>query len=455
MIRIDSGAQAHATNKEWRLINKRSTTATITTSNRTQTKAQWEGELILRTLLGREVTLKNVLYHLSFDNFISGQITDSFTIEAHDSNFTVQVEGNIQYYGIRDEKGMMWMNPGTPTNNNYIQKVTLPDLYERYGHSSYSLIKTLPEAKKVKDRNPESCKACQEGKSTKPAGQKAENPVWANRILERLHADLIVPWDKERLGKKYVLTIMDDYSRFCTAIPIWAKSDTKEALKEWVTKKETLTNQKVAAIQADWGGEFRNNKLHGWCKKKGITIKSTTAYHHKTNAIIECLNRMLQNMARTALIAANLNGLWGDAIQWAAYIKNRVPQKSLNGKSPIETLMNGAGFKKYKLDRTNLRPFGQRVMAHTYKEQRLKDRMAPRAQEARIIRYTETHGIYKILTLKGKCSESKDPQLYKPEDDTSLNLMSSPDLTSSTGSKQVSEILYTPKEPDNSRQKCS
>ena len=253
---FDSGAQAHTTNQEWRLINKRPTTATITTSNRTRTQAKWEGEVILHTPLGRKVTLNNVLYHPSFYNLVSGQLQENFTIEAHNNNFTVRVEGNVLYYGIRDSKGMMWINPGDETRKtgNSLQqnKVTLQDLHERYGHISYNLIKSLPEAKRVSGQ-PEPCKACQKGKNTKPPARKTEKPIRSNRILERLHADLIGPW-KAWLGKKYVLTIMDDYSRYCTAIPIHAKSDTKKALKEWITQIETLTNQKVAGIQADWGG---------------------------------------------------------------------------------------------------------------------------------------------------------------------------------------------------------
>ena len=45
-------------------------------------------------------------------------------------------------------------------------------------------------------------------------------------------------------------------------------------------------------------------------------------------------------MARTAMIATGVNGLWGDAIQWAAYTKNQVPQKALNNPTPIEILLN-------------------------------------------------------------------------------------------------------------------
>ena len=81
-------------------------------------------------------------------------------------------------------------------------------------------------------------------------------------------------------------------------------------------------------------------------------MKETVPYHSETHATIERLNRTLQNMARNAMIAAGLKGLWGDAIQWAAYTKNRVPHKALNNKSPIKILLNKT------VDRSNLRPFG-------------------------------------------------------------------------------------------------
>ena len=106
-------------------------------------------------------------------------------------------------------------------------------------------------------------------------------------------------------------------------------------------------------------------------------------------------------MARTAMILSGLK-LWGDAIQWAAYTKNRIPHKTL-GKSPIETLIG-------KGDRSNLRPFGQRVMIHLYKEERGNDRMAPRATEARITGYTATHGTYQVVTTTGKRKVAKNPR---------------------------------------------
>ena len=116
-------------------------------------------------------------------------------------------------------------------------------------------------------------------------------------------------------------------------------------------------------------------------------------------------------MARTAMLSAGLKGLWGDAIQWAAYTKNRVPHRALNNKSPIEVLL------KQKVNRDNLRPFGQKVMAHIYKELR-PTRMDPRAIECRIMQYTETHGIYLVVNHSGKRLLTKDPRPVETEEDS-------------------------------------
>ena len=139
-------------------------------------------------------------------------------------------------------------------------------------------------------------------------------------------------------------------------------------------------------------------------------MKETVPHHSETNAIIERLNPTLQDMARTAMIAANMKGMWGDAIKWAAYTKNRIPHRSLEGLCPAEIFLS-----KEIADRRNLRPFGQKVMTHIYEENRGPDaRWAPRAQEARIIGYTETHGIYQAITATGKrVNTTKDPKPIK------------------------------------------
>ena len=107
------------------------------------------------------------------------------------------------------------------------------------------------------------------------------------------------------------------------------------------------------------------------------------------------------------MISARVKGLWGDAIQWAAYTKNRIPHKTLR-KTPVEALFNKI------VDRSNLRPFGQQVMVHIYKDQR-KDRMTARAIPAIIIGYTKTHGTYQVISNSGKRTIAKNPKPINEE----------------------------------------
>ena len=408
---FDTGAQVHTTNELWRLTDLKPG-RTITACNGTKTTALHEGTLRMRHN-ERDIILKNVLYHPSFYNLISGQrIKGDFDIKGRGTTVNICIKGETLYLAERDIAGTMWIEPEDKLTDTYVSvnKVTLMDLHERYGHISFDTLKSLPEGQKYHGKSAPKCEACIAGKSVKPSIKtpKEQTRIRSKQPLEWLHADLIGPFAKEWLGKKYTLTMMDDYSRYCIAIPIRAKSDTKEKVKQWINLLENQTSHNVQSIQADWGGEFRNKDLEIWCKKRGIELKETVPHHSETNAIIERLNRTLQDMARTAMIAAGVKGLWGDAIQWAAYTKNRIPHKTL-GISPVEALFNK------EVNRSNLRPFGQVIMIHLYKDQRTgKDRMAARATKARLVGYTKTHGIYQTILESGKRILAKDP---KPIDD--------------------------------------
>ena len=234
---------------------------------------------------------------------------------------------------------------------------------------------------------------------------------------------------------------MDDFSRYCTAIPIRDKTQASEKTKEWILTLENITNNKTVFIQTDWGTEFNNLKT--WGTKRGTRTKETIPYHSETHATIERLNRTLQDMARTAMIAAGLKGLWGDAIQWAAYTKNHIPHKTLGqNKSPIEVLLNK------QVDRSNLRPFGQKVMAHIYKEQR-ESRMSERAIECGIMQYTETHGIYLVVNYSGKRFLTKDPRPVTEQENSEDESENEPDNWKDPifdiGEKLVES--FEPKEP--------
>ena len=121
-------------------------------------------------------------------------------------------------------------------------------------------------------------------------------------------------------------------------------------------------------------------------------------------------------MSRTAIIAAKdiPKSVWDKASAWAAYTKNRIPHKTLQGKTLIEVLLEKDPIKA----RTNLRPFGQKVICFDY-EIKPCDKLGTRSWEERIIGYTQTFGTYQVLTPDGAYKITKNPvQITPTQEDT-------------------------------------
>jgi len=72
------------------------------------------------------------------------------------------------------------------------------------------------------------------------------------------------------------------------------------------------------------------------------TLKETVPKHSETNAIIVRANRTILETGRTVLNVAGIpKGNWGKASDRAAYTKNRVPHKTLQGKVLVEIRIVG------------------------------------------------------------------------------------------------------------------
>jgi len=84
------------------------------------------------------------------------------------------------------------------------------------------VVKGLPKMEKT---GKGICGSCQIGKQTRVAHKKTSG-IQTSRNLELLHMDLMGPTRTASLGgKKYILVIVDDFTRYTWAIPIWEKSD--------------------------------------------------------------------------------------------------------------------------------------------------------------------------------------------------------------------------------------
>ena len=124
-------------------------------------------------------------------------------------------------------------------------------------------------------------------------------------------ADLVdmTEWADQNKGNKFMLTVIDCFTKYAWAIPIKDKS-----AKE-VTKAFTELFKKGRIPQKLWvdeGKEFYNKDMEALLKKNNVSMYSTHGEHK--SAIIERFNRTLKTKMYTKFTANN-NRDWVDILQ--------------------------------------------------------------------------------------------------------------------------------------------
>ncbi|GJS58575.1 retrovirus-related pol polyprotein from transposon TNT 1-94 [Tanacetum coccineum] len=71
-------------------------------------------------------------------------------------------------------------------------------------------------------------------------------------------------------GKKYVLVIVDDYSRYTWTHFLRSKDNTPGVLIDFLTLVQRVLHAQVTTVLADKGTEFLNKTLHAYFEKEGI-----------------------------------------------------------------------------------------------------------------------------------------------------------------------------------------
>ncbi|GJY38726.1 putative ribonuclease H-like domain-containing protein [Tanacetum coccineum] len=125
-------------------------------------------------------------------------------------------------------------------------------------------------------------------------------------------------------GKKYVLVIVDDYSRYTWTHFLRSKDETPGVLIDFLTLVQRGLHAQVTTVRTDKGTEFLNKTLHAYFAKEGIRHETSTARTPEQNGVVERRNRTLVEAARTMLSAAKVPlFFWAEAIATACFTQNR------------------------------------------------------------------------------------------------------------------------------------
>ncbi|GKC39479.1 putative ribonuclease H-like domain-containing protein [Tanacetum coccineum] len=211
---------------------------------------------------------------------------------------------------------------------NHLNFGTLNDL------ACKDLVRGLPQLKFKKDHL---CSACQLRKSRK-ATHKPKTINTIMEVLHTLHMDLCSPMRVQSInGKKYILVIVDDYSRFTWVKFLRSKDETPAFVINLLKQLQVGLNKTVRFVRTDNGTEFVNKDLTDYYESIGITHEKTVLRTPQQNGIVERRNRTLVKAARTMLIFSKaLLFLWAEAVATACYTQNRSLIHTLHDKSPYE-----------------------------------------------------------------------------------------------------------------------
>nr|GEY81039.1 retrovirus-related Pol polyprotein from transposon TNT 1-94 [Tanacetum cinerariifolium] len=197
--------------------------------------------------------------------------------------------------------------------------------------------KGLPKMKFEKDHL---CSACEQGKIHRKH-HKSKTSFASNKPLYLLHIDLCGPMCVEsKNGKRYVLVVIYDYSRYTWVFFFHSKDEASEVIISFIKKTQANLQLQVQRVRTDNGMEFKNKTLAKFFDEVGITQQFSTTRMPQQNGNVERRNRTLVEAARTMLTFANLPlFLWAEAIATACFTQNRLIIYKYFDKTPYE-LMN-------------------------------------------------------------------------------------------------------------------
>ena len=126
--------------------------------------------------------------------------------------------------------------------------------HQRMGHANYKHLSIVSKHEsvlgipKLSRMSNVVCGPCQLGKQTKAKHPDTQTSA-ISRLLELLHLDLMVPTRIKFLGgKRYIMVVVDDLTRYTLVILLRSKSDAPEHIETLCTRLQNEKKLKIDQI---------------------------------------------------------------------------------------------------------------------------------------------------------------------------------------------------------------
>ena len=385
---IDSGATKHVCKdrslfKSYKAMDDGSV---LYMGNSSTAIVKGKGNVQLEFTSGKILTLTDV-YHVPEvrKNLVSGSLLNKFGFKlVFESNkFILSKGGTFVGKGYMYE-GMFKLNINNMNVSSAYMVDSLSLWHNRLGHVNIRRLHDMTNLDLIpKHENDmhEKCKVCAQTKITRSPFPKIEK---TSSLLHLIHSDVCdMHSNPSKGGKKYFVTFIDDFSKYCYVYLLHSKD---QVIAMCV---ENFCDTKIKCLRSDKGGEYAFSEF---CESVGIVHETSTAYTPQQNGVAERKNRTLIEMVNAMLFNAGLGkGFWGEAILTACHILNRVPNKKTKV-TPYEL------WKKRKPNLSYLRVWGCRAIVRL-PEPKIK-KLGEKGIECIFLGYAEHSKAYRFLVTE-------------------------------------------------------
>ncbi|GMF66379.1 unnamed protein product [Phytophthora lilii] len=298
--------------------------------------------------------------------------------------------------------------------------------HARLGHvtaKKQKLISVAYEDLKIRDDDGTGlCEGCAKGKmSASSFSHKSGSVIKSYAPFEIVHSDVMGPFkpNSKGGGGQYIVTFIDDFSRFVQVYLIASKNLVFQRFVEFTALVKTQYRQRVKCIRTDNGGEYTSKRFDAFCRQEWIIHQTSAPYSPQQNGLTERMNRTLTEMACSMLYHMQVDKQWwGEALMTAAHIVNRIPNTARPKTSPLQVL-NGV-----KPSLQYLRVFGSREYVFVEKVKRSK--LDAKAHRCIFLGYAEGSKAYRVwdceeVTTRTVKLDEHAPSLYTNIDGNNLN----------------------------------
>nr|GEW30853.1 hypothetical protein [Tanacetum cinerariifolium] len=311
--------------------------------------------------------------------------------------------------------------------------------HQRLSHLNFDTINDLARnnlvagLSKFKYHKEHLCPSCEQRK-IKRASHPPKPVLNSRQRLHLLHIDLCGPMRIASInGKRYILVIIDDYSRYAWVHFLRSKDEAPDVIITFLKRITVFLQSPVIIIRTDNGTELRNKVLKEYFDSVGISHQMSFVRTPQQNGVVERRNQTLLEAARTMLIFSRPPlFLWAEAIATACFTQNRsiihrrfnkTPYELINGRKPDISFLYVFGALCYpKNDREDIGKLGAKKVIET---------MNVSFDELSAMNFEQSSSKPELQTTTRTVTAAQEPQVCQTSTTSTTIADTAPKLTNS------------------------